>query len=553
MARGVVGHNLRVSVRTADVGEQLHEQPEALPAEGGGRGRRWRVAVLAILVVLVGLEAGARALDERLPEPLVWHSFETQRKVEQIDALAAAEGVDVAFVGTSMVNAAVIPSVFEEAAGGDVSAYNAGLSSGIPRLIEQWTLHLVVPRLDPELVVIGVSSLDMTDAGVARTAFLDAFLDSDGGRELLDDESPLDRADRWLREHSALWEHRAELRDPGAVLDAVAGRDPDDDEVAASIDGGGFVGNLVGQAFEDRPPRDGIVGVSVWSPGRRGPRGPAPPDRWRPQALEPRPSSSDARHGRVHRLPPERRGRLRRRARVDRATGRTRRTSRSSTSRTRAITSSSPTSSTSTARARGRSRRGWPRPSPTPGCSQHRPSDASQPDAPATRSSTSAWIAAERSHPKRFERLEGALRTRRPRRRRRAAGRRARRPSPPTSPSGTSVTAVADHLGHRAVGEGDHRGTAGHGLDEREAEALVPARQHERRRTLVDGDEVLDVAEELHAVGPVGRGQQRVDLGPPPRRDATAMRSRCGSPAAASPPITANASAKPLCGPYSPT
>lgn len=233
--------------------------------------RRYRrTAVAAAVCVLVVLELGARAVAERLPDPLEWHSYEVQRKVEQIDG-RREQGADVVFLGTSMVNAAVIPSVFEDVAGGGVTAYNAGLSSSIPRLTEPWALEVVLPRLRPRLVVIGVSSLDLTDAGVARTAFFDAFLDSAGGRQVLGRERLLDRADRWLRDRSALWRHRAELRVPRLAIDAVRGREPPVDEVAGSIDDGGWVGNLAGQRFEDRPQRDGIAGVSVWSLGTEDP------------------------------------------------------------------------------------------------------------------------------------------------------------------------------------------------------------------------------------------------------------------------------------------
>ena len=228
------------------------------------RGRR----VVAILVAFLAvLEVGVRLVEDRLPEPLEWHSFEAQRKAEQIAALAADGGVDVVFLGTSMVNAAVITSVFTAAAGDGLTAYNAGLSSGIPRLVEDWAVHLVLPALRPRLVVLGVSSVDLTDAGVGRTVFLDAFRRSAAGRELLGTESTIDRANRWLRSTSALYAHRAELRDPRVVADLLTGADPDRDAVAASIDEGGFVNFRADQQFEDRPPRDGIASLSVWEPG----------------------------------------------------------------------------------------------------------------------------------------------------------------------------------------------------------------------------------------------------------------------------------------------
>jgi hypothetical protein len=228
---------------------------------------RRALAIGAVVVAVLGvLELTTRALADHLPEPLVFHSYEAQRKVEQMDAIG---DVDVVFLGTSMANDAAVPSVFSEAAGGDVTAYNASLSSGIPQFMEPWALQVVLPRLHPKLVVIGLSSGDLTDAGEARTVFFDAFRDSPAGRELLDRESILDRTDRFLREHLALWAHRAELRDPDAVFAAIRGEKPEEDPVTASIDADGHPSFGQDQRFEDRPPQAGIAGVSVWSPGTR--------------------------------------------------------------------------------------------------------------------------------------------------------------------------------------------------------------------------------------------------------------------------------------------
>jgi hypothetical protein len=184
-----------------------------------------------------------------------------------MDAMSA-RGADVVFLGTSMVNAAVIPSVFDAGAG--LTSYNAALSSGTPRLMEAWALHVVIPRVHPKVVVIGVSSVDLTDAGVSETAFFDAFRDSPAGREALGRETLLDRTDRWLRDHVALWDHRTELRDPAAVLDAIRGKTPTQDSVAASMDPQGHLTNLDNQSFLQTH-RSGIAGVSIWSLGTEEP------------------------------------------------------------------------------------------------------------------------------------------------------------------------------------------------------------------------------------------------------------------------------------------
>lgn len=247
---------------------------EAAPEVQDGAEARRRDRILGIagvvLVLLLVLEVSTRVIESRLPDPLVWHSYETQRKVEQMDDLAAT-GVDVVFFGSSMVNAAVIPALFESTAGGGITAYNAALSSGTPRLTAAWGLNVVLPRLRPKLVVIGTSSVDMTDNGRARTLFYDGFRNSPAGLEVLGTEDILDRTDRFLREHLALWAHRAELRDPAALWDAVRGNEPTVDGPTESMDARGHLTNLEAQPFDQRPFRDGIAGVSVWGLGTEDP------------------------------------------------------------------------------------------------------------------------------------------------------------------------------------------------------------------------------------------------------------------------------------------
>lgn len=232
------------------------------------RSHRYLGIAAVVLVLLGGLEIGTRRIEMNLPVPLTWHSYEAQRKVEQLDRLAA-RGVDVVFLGTSMVNAGVIPSVFEAAAGG-VTAYNAALSSGTPRLMEAWALNVVLPRVHPKVVVIGVTSVDLTDAGVAESAFFDAFRNSPAGREALGRETWSDRIDRWLGQHVALWKHRAELRNPMTVLEAIRASAPAQDPVAASMDPQGHLTNLDHQQFSQTH-RSGIAGVSAWSLGTEEP------------------------------------------------------------------------------------------------------------------------------------------------------------------------------------------------------------------------------------------------------------------------------------------
>lgn len=213
------------------------------------------IAGVAVVMLLV-LEVAVRLIDQRLPEPLLWHSEEAQAKVEQMDALARRGGVDLVFLGTSIVNAGVEPAVVGEHTGGRVGSYNAGLSSGTPRLMEPWLLDVVGPRLSPDVVVIGLTSFEV--AAVERSPFFDAFAASPAGRQSMRTESRVDRADRWLGERSALWANRVALRSPDSVLDAVRGAAPPVSPEVAALQPNGRTSFLQTQQFEDR-----VLGVGI--------------------------------------------------------------------------------------------------------------------------------------------------------------------------------------------------------------------------------------------------------------------------------------------------
>lgn len=223
----------------------------------------WRLAVAAV-VALVVAELGARAAAPRLVEPLRFHSYEAQRKVEQMDG---HEPVDVVFVGNSMSNVGFVPSAFSSALGGDVTAYNASLSSAIPRLVDVWTRSVVLPRLRPRVLVIGLTSFDLSDEPPGRTAFFDAYVASPGGRAALRDESAADRVERALEDRSELLANRVELRDPEQLLDALRGDEPPPDPVVESIDADGYMAFRNTQQFDERPPGGPGLNLTSWSLG----------------------------------------------------------------------------------------------------------------------------------------------------------------------------------------------------------------------------------------------------------------------------------------------
>jgi hypothetical protein len=231
--------------------------------------RRGVLTIVAstVALLLVG-EVAARALDDNLPAPLRYHSLEAQVKVERMDQLADAGGVDIAVVGTSIAYD-VDPSMFPPRADGSPSAYNAALGSAVPALSAPWALDVVIPRLHPKVLLLGIGSFDVK-ANSGADLFADAFLESAGGRRDTDSQGVLDRASWWLDEHSALWEHRTELRDPENVVDAVRGQDPEvDDRIASTTQPTGRPSFGQDRSFEERI-LPGGGDVSNWTLGLDG-------------------------------------------------------------------------------------------------------------------------------------------------------------------------------------------------------------------------------------------------------------------------------------------
>jgi len=105
----------------------------------------------------------------------------------------------------------------------DRPAYNAGLLGATLRMVDFWSAYEVEHALHPDIAVIGVSSRDLNSNAAGYEAQDDAFLGTPVVRELLGNESVLERANRRLGDFSALWRHRVALRRP---LESLAGYDP---------------------------------------------------------------------------------------------------------------------------------------------------------------------------------------------------------------------------------------------------------------------------------------------------------------------------------------
>ena len=124
------------------------------------------VIIVGIIAGLVGLlvaaELALRALRSRLPLR-DWWNWEAENKVRTMTRLSKHGGASVAVIGSSMIQAALDPELLWELVPSERPPFNAALNGANACTIELWTRHLVIPLLRPEVVVLGVDSLEMND------------------------------------------------------------------------------------------------------------------------------------------------------------------------------------------------------------------------------------------------------------------------------------------------------------------------------------------------------------------------------------------------------
>lgn len=179
------------------------------------------VAAVTLLVVLLA-EVGARALSPHLPPVDHWNQREAAIEYDQMRALAASGGVEVAWLGSSVAHFGFEPEEFSRITGR--SAYNAALPGSGMRSIAQWSQDFVEPMLRPKTVIIGLTSRDLNDNGPVQAEHLDSYLNSDGRRRALGIGSAAEKLERRIEEVSALVRLRQHLRRPASAVKDVRGQ-----------------------------------------------------------------------------------------------------------------------------------------------------------------------------------------------------------------------------------------------------------------------------------------------------------------------------------------
>jgi hypothetical protein len=180
-----------------------------VPAAADDRRLRVIVEIVFIgLVTLLVLDIAVRALAPRLEPPLEWYSPAAARTVEEMDLLQEAQVTsDLVFVGTSMVQHGIDPGRARAAVDELPWVHKAPLPAAQTPVIERWLLEEIVPRLQPDRVVWGISSLDLNGNRARPT--IDVYEQARAARP-----GPMGGIDRALSRVSYLSRYRAQLRDP---------------------------------------------------------------------------------------------------------------------------------------------------------------------------------------------------------------------------------------------------------------------------------------------------------------------------------------------------
>ena len=175
-----------------------------------------RRMVITFVVVLLVADLAARVVGAAFPEPSIWYHDIAQAKARQL-VERKGESLDMVFAGTSQTYYGVDVAVIDRALG--TTSYNAGVPAGVPPIQERWLPRQVLRRVDTDLVVWGVSLLDLNDGRDLSvvSAYDEAYATRKGF---------LADLDRGISRWSGLFRHRRQLTDPEVWRQAFKGEDP---------------------------------------------------------------------------------------------------------------------------------------------------------------------------------------------------------------------------------------------------------------------------------------------------------------------------------------
>jgi hypothetical protein len=170
-----------------------------------------RSPLVVTALVLILAELGVRVAASSLPDPTTWPSAEAQHKIDQLAGWRRAHPrADVLVTGASMADAGIDAAAL--APGG--AGYNAALSGAVLPSIVVWTTRVIVPRLHPATIVVGLSPVELNADLPALAADTARFAAADPIERAVGQESWLQRLTRWASAASYLVRYRTALRTP---------------------------------------------------------------------------------------------------------------------------------------------------------------------------------------------------------------------------------------------------------------------------------------------------------------------------------------------------
>ena len=176
---------------------------------------RVRRTLTVALAILLALEVTLHLSSARLGEPQFWYAPDAQVIVDGIGRLVdAGLTSDLVLAGSSMVQFGLRPSQFENELASIESAHNVGIPKGYTTVMRRWILEEVEPRLQPDRLVWGLSSLDFN--GGRPTPALAGYEAARAGATGF-----FGAADRWLWSVSMTARYRDALREPQDFLDLL--------------------------------------------------------------------------------------------------------------------------------------------------------------------------------------------------------------------------------------------------------------------------------------------------------------------------------------------
>ena len=195
------------------------------------------VVPAVIIAVLAASEVGARVVGPNIPRT----SGSEERAFIKADQMYDRAGpTDVAILGSSETAGGLIPARIQEEAPGLDGFYNAALAGTFLPTYRDWADDVVIPALDPEVVVIGmlpmtvsdIDAMDSDDYTKPREAYLSAIDQITGGR--------FGSAGWELRQRSALIRYRPYLRQPPLLWEGIVNTLQGGIDATAPEGGGGM-------------------------------------------------------------------------------------------------------------------------------------------------------------------------------------------------------------------------------------------------------------------------------------------------------------------------